>query len=148
MAVLSIISYLLSIYLIYLQRLHVLVELAIEGVVGHGERVAEDDEFHASAGDGDVHAAQVAQEANLPFVVGAHERDEDDVAFLTLESIDSVHGEQVPEGFEEGVALEKVAQMLHLCAVGRDDAHVDLLFQKAGLADFRQDTDGLLKIFF
>ena len=104
----------------------------------HGLLIAEDDEFHAGAGDGYVHAPQVAQESYLSFVVGAHERDDDDVAFLSLETVDGVHGDEATVGFEELVALDEAAQVLHLCAVGRDDAHVDALLEDARLANLRE----------
>ena len=60
--------------------------------------VAEDDELHAGTGDGDVHAAQVAEEAYLALVVGAHQRDDDDVALLTLEAVDGVDADERAEG--------------------------------------------------
>ena len=58
-----IIKYLGAIFLVVhtcFQRLDVFVESAVEGVAGHGLGVAEDDELHAGAGDGYVHAAQIA----------------------------------------------------------------------------------------
>ena len=39
-------------------------------------------------------------------------------------------------GLEERLALHQLAQILHLCAIGRDDTHVDAFFQNALLADF------------
>ena len=48
-------------------------EGAIESVAGEGLGVAYDDEFHACAGHGDVHAAQVAEEADAAVSVVAHQ---------------------------------------------------------------------------
>ena len=61
--------------------------------------VAEDDDLHAGSGDGHVHAAQVAEETNLSLVVAAYQRDDDDVALLSLKTVDGVHGDKTPEGF-------------------------------------------------
>lgn len=94
-----------------------------------GGGVAQDDELHAGAGDGHVHAAQVAQEAYLALVVGAHEAYEYHVALLALEAVDGVDRNQVAVGLEIGRAAHQAAQQLHLGAVGRDDAHVDALVE-------------------
>ena len=80
----------------------VVEEFFVEGVACQGGGVTQDEEFHAGAGNGDVHATQVAQEADLPGIVGPHERDEDDVALLALEPVDSVDRYQMAEGLEEG----------------------------------------------
>ena len=83
-----------------LQRLNVFIELAVERMAGHGLGIAKDDEFHAGTGNGHVHAAQVAQEANLSFVVGTYQRDDDDVALLSLETVDGVDGDETAERLE------------------------------------------------
>ena len=70
-----------------------------------------------------IHATQVTQEANLPCLVAAHERD-DDVALLPLKAIDGVHSD---EGTEELAAAQQLAQQLHLGAIRRDNAGGDLL---------------------
>ena len=61
----------------------------VEAMVAEGLGVADDDELHASAGDGDVHAAQVAQESYLPRGIVAHQADDDNVALLPLEAVDA-----------------------------------------------------------
>ena len=71
----------------------VLDELGVEAVAAEGVGVAEDDEFHAGAGDGDVHAAEVVEEADGTLVVVAYHADEDDIAFLPLEAVDSGCGD-------------------------------------------------------
>ena len=109
--------------------LYIVPEPTVEGVAGHGVGVAQDDELHTGTGDGDIHAAQVAQKADLTAVVGAYERDEDDVAFLTLEAIDSVDTDEMAEGSERLATTDELAQILDLGAVGRDDAHVDALVE-------------------
>ena len=102
----------------------------------HGGGIAEDDEFHAGACDGHVHASEVAQETDLSFVVGTDEGDEDDVAFLTLEAVDCVDADEVAVRFEELAFLEETAEVLHLCAVRGDDTHVEAFVEDAGFADF------------
>ena len=104
-------------------------------MAGEGGGVAEDDELHASAGDGDVHAAEVAEEADLSAGVGADEADEDDVAFLSLEAVHGVHGDEVAEGAEEGFPPDEVAEVLHLGAVGGNDAEVDAFVEDAFASD-------------
>ena len=93
-------------------------ELGVETVSGEGVGVAEDDELHAGAGDGDVHAAEVAEESDSTLVVVAHHADNDDVAFLPLEAVDAVDGNLAAEGAEELLPLEQSADEAHLGAVG------------------------------
>ncbi len=102
----------------------------------HGRGIAEDDEFHAGACDGHVHASEVAQETDLSFVVGTDEGDEDDVAFLALETIDGVDADEVAVRFEELAFFEETAEVLYLGAVGGDNAHVESFVEDAGFADF------------
>ena len=56
--------------------------------------VAHENKFHASPRDGYVHTAQVVQEADLSVLVAPHQTNEDDVAFLPLESVYSVYAQQ------------------------------------------------------
>ena len=68
------------------------IEFAVESVVAQGAGRTQNDEFEAGAGDGDVHAAQVGKKTNLSRFVGTNQRDENDVALLSLKSIDGVDG--------------------------------------------------------
>ena len=92
--------------------------------------VTQDDEFHPCAGYRHVHPSQVAQESYLTLVVGTHQRYYYHVAFLSLESVNGVHGDEVTVGFEELVFLYQPPQILHLCAVGRYYAYVDALVEQ------------------
>ena len=103
-------------------------------MAAEGGAVAKDDELHASAGDGHVHATEIAEEANLALVVAAHKGDKDDVALLTLKAVDGVDGDEAAEGLEELALLDETTQQLNLCAVGRDDAYVEPLAQYALLS--------------
>ncbi len=116
------------------QVLYVFPQLAVEGMAAEGGAVAEDDELHSGTGDGHVHAAKVAQEADLALIVAAHKGDDDDVALLPLEAIDGVHGDEAAEWLEKLILLHKLAQQLHLSTVGRYDAHIEPLAQDALLA--------------
>lgn len=100
-------------------------ELVVEGMLGECFGVAEYDEFHAGAGEGDVHAAEVAEEADGALLVVAHHADDDDVALLSLEAIDAVDRYLVAQGAEELLQLEELADEAHLGFVGGDDAEVD-----------------------
>ena len=120
----------------YSECIDVFVEFFVERMACHGGGIAEDDEFHAGAGDGHVHPSQVAQEAYLSFFVGADEGDEDDVAFLALKAVDGIDADEVAVRFEELAFLEESAEVLHLSTVGGDDAHVKAFIEDAGLADF------------
>ena len=106
-------------------------ELGVEGVSGEGVGVAEDDEFHAGAGDGDVHAAEVAEEADGALVVVAHHADDDDVAFLPLEAVDAAYGDLPAEGAEEFLPFEQASDEAHLGTVGGDDAEVGAVVEDA-----------------
>ena len=101
----------------------------------HGGCIAEDDEFHPGTCDGHVHAAEVTEETDLSFVVGADEGDEDDVAFLALEAVDGVDADEVAVGFKELAFLEESAEVLYLGTVGGNDAYVEAFVEDAGLAD-------------
>ena len=81
--------------------MYVLPQLTVERMAGHGFLVTENDDFHAGSGDGDVHASQVAEETYLSVVVGAHERDDDDVALLSLEAVDGIDADKSSEGLEK-----------------------------------------------
>ena len=113
-----------------------MIQLSIERVARHRLRVAENDEFHPGSGDGHVHAAQVAQKAYLAFVVGPDEGDEDDVALLTLKSVDGVDGDKMPIGLEEGFLCDESPEVLHLCAVGGNHADIDAFVEDTLFPDF------------
>ena len=111
------------------------MKLVIERMAAKGLDIAENDDLHAGTGDGDVHAAQVTEEAYLSFVVRTDEGDDDDVALLPLEAVDGVHADERAEGLEELALLQQLAQQLYLCTVWRDDAHVEPLIKDALLAN-------------
>ena len=97
--------------------------------------IAHDYEFHSGTRYRHVHAPQVGEETYLPLLVGAHERYEHDVALLSLESVYRVRRDELAVGTEEVALLYQLSEILHLCPVWRDDAHVDTLFEDALLAD-------------
>ena len=105
--------------------LDVLDELGVEAVAAEGVGIAEDDELHAGAGDGDIHAAEVVEEADGALVVVAHHADNYHVAFLPLEAVDAIDRYQLAERAEEFLPLEQAADEAHLGAIGGDDAEVD-----------------------
>ena len=119
----------------YLESVDVFVEFFVERMAGHGRGIAQDNQLHPGTGDGHIHPSQVAQEADLSFVVGTDKGDEDDVALLTLETIDGIHTDEVAVGLEELAFLEEPAQVLHLGAVGGDDTDIDSFLEDALLAD-------------
>ena len=55
-------------------------QFAVERMPCQGCGVAQNDEFHACPGDGDIHAPQVAEETDLSVVIGADKGDDDDEA--------------------------------------------------------------------
>ena len=99
-------------------------------MAGKGVGGTYDDKFHAGAGHGYVHAAQVAEKAYVAVVVAADKGDDDDVALLTLETIDGVDGNQVAEGFKKGSSLDESPEILHLCAIWRNKTYVNALVEK------------------
>ena len=80
--------------------------MSVEGVTSHRFSVAEDDEFHAGTGNGYIHAAQIAQETYLAFIIAAHHRDEDDVTFLSLKTVNGVYADGFAYGTKCVIFLE------------------------------------------
>lgn len=107
--------------------------------MGEGGGVAEDDEFHAGAGHGYIHAAEVGEEAYLSVLVGANEGDEDDVSFLALEAIDGIDADEVAHLAELGCVAYLLTQVVGLHPVGGDDAYVDALVEETLFA-YAQDV--------
>ena len=102
---------------------------------GEGGCIAQNDEFHAGSGDSNIHAAQVVEETNLSLFIGTYKGDDDDIAFLSLEPINSIYRNEVVERFEKGFATDGLSQVLYLCLIGRNDSEVDAFLQDALLAD-------------
>ena len=98
-------------------------------MAGHGRCISEDNQFHACTGDGDIHPTQVAEKTNLAFVIGAHQRDENDIALLALETVNGVHAYQMTERPGPLFLLQQSAQILHLYPVRRNDTHVKAFLQ-------------------
>ena len=73
-----------------MKRHHILVQLSVELVSVERLGIADDDEFHSCPRDGHVHAPEVGEETDVAAVVGTDKADEDDVALLTLKSVDGV----------------------------------------------------------
>ena len=68
-------------------------------------------------------------------MIGTHQRDDDDVTFLPLKSIYRIDADKPSEGLEVFAAAHQPAQVLHLCSIGRDDAHIDALVEQTLFAD-------------
>lgn len=130
--------------------LHIFPQFLVEGMLRHGVFVAQDDELHAGTRHRHVHAAQVFQETYLAFIVGTHQRDEDHVALLSLESVHRVDADQAAVRLEELIFLDEPLEVLHLSTIGRDDSYVDALVYYALLAYlgevFRQGEESKLRL--
>ena len=100
-------------------------EFAVEAVVCESSRITYDNKFHAGTGHGDIHTTEVAQESDVPVGIVAHEGNNDNITFLTLETVDSAHGDVALEFAEVVLHLEQAADETRLTAVGGDDAEVD-----------------------
>ena len=103
-------------------------------MLGERRRIPQDDELHPGTRNRHIHPSQVVQETDWSVLVGTHQTDEDDIPFLTLETVHRIDGYQPPEGLEEGISLDELTEVLHLCLVGRNEAEVDAFFQQAFLA--------------
>ena len=108
------------------EREYIGVQRGVEAVARQRRCVADDDEFHPRPRHGDVHAAQVGEEAYVAPVVGADEADEHGIAFLPLEAVHRVDRDAPPEGLEGWVAPDHRPQQAHLGLVGGDDGKVDV----------------------
>ena len=119
-----------------LHCLHVFKELFVERMSGHGLCITQDDKLHTCPRYSNIHATKVAQEANLSFIIRANQRDDDDIPLLPLKTIYRIDGNKMPVRLIEFVLLDETTQVLHLCAIRRDDANVYPLFKNASLSDF------------
>ena len=130
--------------------LHIFPQFLVEGMLRHGVFVAQDDELHAGTRHRHVHAAHVFQETDLSFIVGTHQRDENHVALLSLESVYRVDADQAAVRLEELILLDELLEVLHLSTIGRDDSYVDALVYYALLAYlgevFRQGEESKLRL--
>ena len=95
-----------------------MIELSIERVARHRGTVAQDNDLHSGSSDGHIHATQVAKETNLSLIVRAYQRDDDDVALLTLETINGIHADACPERFYPFFLPDLLTQKLHLGPIG------------------------------
>ena len=74
-------------------------------MASHGVFITKDDKFHAGTGYRNVHTSEVTKEANLPLVVGAYERDENYITFLSLDPVNGIYAYELSEWFEERLFL-------------------------------------------
>ena len=112
--------------------------LPAESVLAERAGIAQDDQFHACTRDCHVHTPQVGKESYLAPGIAPHERNEDDIAFLTLKAVHRIHTDKMKEGLEKGTRLNELAQMLHLDTIGRYDTHVDPFVQDTLLSDLQE----------
>eukprot|EP00964_Phaeocystis_antarctica_P120357 scaffold84113_cov63-Phaeocystis_antarctica.AAC.3 len=86
--------------------------------------VADDDEADARAGEGDVDASRVGEEAECSAraadVVGTHAAEDDDLLLAPLKAVDRRDLELL--SLRLAAAAQHAAQQAHLRRVGRDDA--------------------------
>ena len=68
--------------------------------------ISEYEKFHSRPCNGHVHAADVGKEANVSFLVGAHETYDYYVALLPLEAVHRVYRNKISERLEKNVADE------------------------------------------
>ena len=133
---------------IIIDCLHILPQFLVERMFRHRLLVAQDDEFHAGSRHRHIHAAEVFQETDLSFIVGAYQRDEDHVSFLPLETIYRVYADQTAVRLEELIFLDELLEILYLGTVRRNDAYIDSFLQNAPFAYlgevFRQGKQGKL----
>lgn len=116
---------------IIIDCLHILPQFLVERMFRHRVLVAQDDELHSGSRHRHVHAAEVFQETYLAFIVGTHQRDEDHVSFLPLETIYRIHADQAAVRLEELILLDEFLEILYLGTVRRNDAYIDSFLQNA-----------------
>ena len=107
------------------ESFNIVIKAFVKGVSGHRRGISEDDQFHSGTGDGDIHTSQVAEEAYLSLVVGSHQRNQDDIALLSLEAINGIDADETAVGLEELLLFKQPSQILHLSTIWRDDTHVE-----------------------
>ena len=102
-------------------------QLAVEAVAAQRRGVADDNEFHAGACHGDIHAAQVVQEAYLSLGIASHQTDDYHVAFLPLEAVYGADGDVMFQFAEVVLHFQQSTQQACLSTIRSDDAEVDAL---------------------
>ena len=94
-------------YSFIIVALYVFKEFPVESRMTHRFCISHNDELHSGTRYRHVHTSQVAQEANLSITVGSHERDDNDVALLSLKAVYGINGNQF------AVRTEKLAPLNH-----------------------------------
>ena len=102
---------------------------------GDGRRVAQDEQLHAGPGDRYVHASQVVEEADPSPLVCPNQADEDDVALLSLKTVDRMDRDQFTQRAEKGIPAYELPEILDLGLIGRDHPEIDSFVQDTFLAD-------------
>lgn len=89
----------------------------------------------ASACHCDIHASEVAKEANLPVVIRADKAYNDEVALLPLETVDGIYGNGLTEMAEEGIGGNHLSEEERLHTVWGDNADIDSVVEELLDAD-------------
>ena len=92
-------------------------------------------QLHTGTCDGYIHPSQVIQEAYLPVFIGTHKTDENNIAFLSLEAVYGINGEQAAVRTQGGTCFYFIPEILHLCLIRRNDSEVYPFVENAVSAD-------------
>lgn len=79
--------------------------MAVEGMSGEGGYGTDDDEFHAGTCHSYIHAAEIAQEADIAVIIATHKRYYYHITLLTLKTIYGIYRYQMTKGFEKRSSL-------------------------------------------
>ena len=100
--------------------------LIVEIIFGEGGTITEYDEHFFRAGEGYIDTSIVFEKTYTPFVIGAHEADADDIAFLTLERVYCGDIDVVVQ-FELRIFSVVVFHILYLSSVGGYDSYAQVI---------------------
>ena len=79
-----------------------------------GRGISQDNQFHASSCNRDVHTPEVVQETDVSLLVGTYQADHDHIPFLSLKTVYRMDCNQFAERFEKSIPFDQAADILYL----------------------------------
>ena len=113
-----------------MQALDISIQLFVESMSGQCRSISQYNQLHTGTSNSYIHTTQIIQKTNLPFFIGTHQTDENNITLLPLKAIDRIDGYRLPVRLEKGIIPNQPAQILHLCLVRRNQTDINPFTQK------------------
>ena len=110
-------------------------EIAVEWMVHHSCFAAKYEQFHTCSCHCHIHSPDVGKEAYFAIFIGTDKADKDDVALLSLKTVDSIDCYLHQERMQCFHLFDTAAKILGLHFVGRDYANVNSFIKKTFFAN-------------